>query len=204
MKILKFLIIAFFAALIISPLIACQDFVSALFSDLTGGLFAMSLGVYPLDSSGPLNLGKIAEYHPAERAVTRSAEAAVKFGRAVVRGTAAHQGKTPGSGTDVFLGAARWSMEASDIDNESYLANDPLAIQEIGIITVYVEEAVDPSSTVRVRHTAGTGTVEGSFGATAETGKTFRITSGAKFAGSTSGAGNVPLLLTGTFVTAAD
>lgn len=205
---LKYFIIGFLAVLTVAPLFGCHDFVSALFTDLTGGLLAMSLGVYPLDSSGPLSLGKIAEYHPAERAITRSAEAVIEFGRAVVKGTAAHQAKMPAAGTDLFLGVSRWSMDASDIDNESYLANDAVSIQETGIITVYVEEAVDPSSAVRVRHTDGTGgnagKLAGSFAATADAGKTFRITSGAKYAGTTTGAGNVALQLTGTFVTAAD
>lgn len=208
MKFIKYFIIGFLAAMIALPLLGCHDLVSALFTDLTGGLLATTLGVYPLDSSGPLGLGRIAEYHPAERAFTKAAEGVIKFGNAVVRGTAAHQAKTPAAGTDVFLGAARWSTDATDIDNENYIANNPVSIQEIGVITVYVEEAVDPSSAVRVRHTNGTGgnagKLAGSFAATADAGKTFRITSGAKFVGSTTGAGNVALLLTGTFTTAAD
>jgi len=149
------------------------------------------------------NAGEIAEHHPAEYITSRIAEGAIAFGQALVPGTAEGQVKIPAASTDKFCGAAALSFEATDLDDEAYADGDPLGLVEIGVVMVHVEEAVDPSDPVRIRHTAVTGKPAGVFCTTAEPGKTALLT-GAEFKGSTTGAGIVPLLLKGIFTTTPD
>lgn len=169
-------------------------------------LTAAVIPVNGLDTSGVLELGKIIEHHPAERVITKACDGAIKFGRAVVLGASGGLGKLVSGATDVFIGVAKYSYEASDLDNLAYADKDVLAVQEIGVIAVYVEEAVTPSSVVRVRHTNHASDplkLAGNFCDTADAGKTF-VLKGAKFVGTTTGAGTVGLLLTGNFETSAD
>jgi hypothetical protein len=163
----------------------------------------MGIETGQLYGSGDIAAGKIVEYHPAEYITTKVAEGAAKFGRALVRGTADDEAKTPAAGTDKFIGVAGHSFEATDLDDEAYAEKDPLACIETGIVMVYVEEAVSPSDPVRMRHTAVTGKEAGSFCKTADPARTSLVTS-AEFKGSTSGAGLVPLYVKGQFTTTAD
>ncbi|MBN2157916.1 MAG: hypothetical protein JW807_00870 [Spirochaetes bacterium] len=156
-----------------------------------------------LYGSSELLAGKIAEHHPAEYITSKIAEGAIKFGRALVRGTAGDQAKTPAAGTDKFVGVAGQSTEATDFDTEAYADKDPLACVETGIVMVYVEEGVSESDPVRIRHTADSPKVPGSFCKTADAGKTSLLT-GVEFKGSRADAGLVPLLVKGIFTTTAD
>lgn len=169
-------------------------------------LTAAIIPVNGLDTSGVLGLGQIFEYHAAERVITKAASGAIKFGRAVVLGASGGLGKTVSGASDVFIGVAKYSYEASDFDNLAYADKDVLAVQEIGVIGVYVEEAVTPASVVRVRHTNHASDplkLAGNFCDTADAGKTF-VLKGAKYVGTTTEAGTVGLLLTGSFDTVAD
>ena len=141
------------------------------------------------------DLGEIAENRSAEQALSRAAEGAIGFGRAVVEGTKPiEQVKLISGASDVFVGVAAKSFEASDLDNEAYADEDAVGVVTEGVIIVKVEEAVDPTSPVRVRHTDGTGTYAGDFGTTAEAGKT-ALLSDAKFLGTVTAAGRVALEL---------
>ncbi len=98
--------------------------------------------------------GKIAEHHPSTYITTRVAEGALIFGQALAKGASEDQVKTPAAGSDAFCGVAGWSTEATDFDDGAYAAADPVAQVEIGVVMVYVEEAVDVGDPVRIRHTA--------------------------------------------------
>jgi hypothetical protein len=163
----------------------------------------MSIEAPQLYGTEELTAGKIASHIPDEMIVTKIAEGAILFGRALVRGTAGDQAKIPASASDEFVGVAGRSIEAADLDDEAYADEDPVACVETGVVMVHVEEAVDPGDPVRIRHTAATGKVPGSFCTTADNGKT-AVLDGAEFAGSTSGAGLVPLHVKGLFALTAD
>jgi hypothetical protein len=163
----------------------------------------MTIEAPQLYGSEELSAGQIVQHIPDEMIVTKIAEGAASFGRALVRGTAGDQAKTPAAGTEKFIGVAGRSFDASDLDDEAYADKDPLACIDNGVVMVYVEEAVGPSDPVRIRHTAATGKVPGSFCKTADSGKTALIT-GAEFKGSSDGAGLVPLYVKGLFTTTAD
>ncbi len=163
----------------------------------------MSIEAPQLYGNESLPAGSIAQHLPDEMIVTKVAEGAMLFGRALVRGTAGDQVKTPSSGSEVFTGVAGRSVDATDLDDEAFADNDPVPSVEAGVVMVYVEEAVGPDDPVRIRHTAATGKVAGSFCTSADSGKTSRIT-GAEFKGSTTGAGLVPLHVKGVFTTTAD
>lgn len=147
--------------------------------------------------------GEIAGHLASEHITSKVAEGTIIFGQAVVRGTEDPQVKTPAAAGNEFMGVAGFSSQASDIDNESYLDGDPLALVQEGIVVVYVEEAVTPDSPVRVRHTAGAGTAPGAFCTTAEAGKT-AVLKGAEFKESSEGVGYVTCHLKGIYELVAD
>lgn len=161
-----------------------------------GVALAMTIPAATLYSDPNLLVGSIAEHHPAEYIRTKIAESSLPFGRAVVQGTIFQQGKIISSAGDIFLGVSKRSTDASDLDNDSYADGDPLAIAETAVIMVYAEEAINEGDPVRVRHTAGTGTVAGSFCTTAEAGHT-AVLDNAEFVGSCEGPGPVALYLKG-------
>lgn len=152
----------------------------------------------------PLTLGKISEFDPIEHALTRIGEGINAFGAALIQGTANGQVKVPSSGTDVFLGVAAFSPEASDLDNLKYSAKDAVGLQIRGVIVVDIEEAVaSTTNAVRVRHTDGR---PGAFAVTAVAGKTFLLT-GVEWRSTgtiSSGAGKASLFLSGEFSVTAD
>ncbi len=147
--------------------------------------------------------GKIAFHHPSTYITTRVAAGAIIFGQALAKGASEDQVKTPAAGSDAFCGVAGWSTEATDFDDGAYAAADPVAQVEIGVVMVYVEEAVDVGDPVRIRHTASGEKAPGAFCTTADAGKTSLVT-GAEFRGSTTGAGYVPLYVKGLFTTTPD
>ena len=163
----------------------------------------MSIPAGGLNNSDVRDAGEIAEHLPDEYTQSFAAEGDILFGTAVVRGSDDEGVKTIAAVTDEFLGVAAKSFEASDFDNELYNAGDPVGVVRKGIVVVYVEEAVDPGDPVRVRHTAATGKAVGAFGTTADSGKTAKV-SNAEYKGATTGAGYVPLWISGPFVLTAD
>ncbi|MBN2824931.1 MAG: hypothetical protein JXQ76_06400 [Campylobacterales bacterium] len=106
--------------------------------------------------------GEIAIYSKMESITSGVAQEEIAFGGALVKGTdPANDVKHPSSVTDKFRGVAGYSASASDVENETYFQHDPVAVVESGVVMVYVEEAVTPLSTVRVRY--GTGGIQGAF-----------------------------------------
>jgi hypothetical protein len=150
-------------------------------------------------------MGERAIHHPSEYKRTLAAEGEIGFGLAVVRGTNPGQGKLIGAAGNVFLGVASRSTEAGKFDEGKYIDKDVLAIYDTGIPSVYVEEAVNEHSPVRIRHTVGDAPAEivGGFCTTADEDKTLLL-AGARFMGSTTGAGVVPLQLLGIYTQTPD
>lgn len=151
-------------------------------------------------------LGWVNEHRPDTNIVSRAAENTIYFGRAVMRGTAALLAKLFASSTGLFEGVAVFGTQAGDIDNQQYIANDPIPVLDRGVVMVMSEEAVNPTDAVRIRHTAGTGSqIAGQFCKTADAGKTVLL-KGARWADTTSASGVTALEMGGApgFVTTAD
>ena len=75
-----------------------------------------------------------------------------------------------------------------------YPANQPVNVLSKGVIWVYVNEAVpELNSDVRIRHTTASSKYAGRFDVTADAGKTVKVTNGARWLSTTSGAGLVLL-----------
>jgi hypothetical protein len=152
-----------------------------------------------LNTAQPRLLGEIPQNYTNQYPVTKAAEDAFNFGSAVMSGTAANQVKLFANATGPFEGVAMLSGEGRKVDaNDAiigYNQYDAAGILKTGYVVVYVNEAVTPASPVRVYHTIGAGSeAVGTFATTAEAGKTSLLT-GAKFAGTTTAAGNVALFL---------
>jgi hypothetical protein len=152
------------------------------------------------------DLGQRGEIKASEHITgKRAAEGVVPFGRGVVQGTAANQAKVISSAADKFLGIAAHHPGAEGLDSEQYEDKNQMDIVENGVYSVWVEEAVDPNSEVRIRHTEGVapGNLPGQFRTSAAPGKSALLT-GAKFKSSTTGAGRALLDLSGVFTLTAD
>ena len=137
--------------------------------------------------------GRVSRHHPAEYTRTLSAEGKIKFGYGVVQGSSHKQAKVPSAATDTkFLGIAVHSTEASNIENDTYKANDAVAVQESGFIIVLAEKAIDPNNPVHLRIV---GENAGQFTDTPDPGKTISVLLGARFMQETSEAGPVEIQL---------
>ncbi len=163
----------------------------------------MSIDQGRLYGEETLEVGRIAEHHPAEYRMTRVAEGDILFGRAVVKGTEDLAVKAPSASTDLMIGVAGFSTEASDLDNNKYNTDDPVAVVETGVVVVYVEEAVSIGDAVRIRHTASGELVPGSFCKTADAGKTV-VVANAVWKSETASAGFAVLYIKGPFPLTAD
>jgi len=144
---------------------------------------------------------------PATEIQTFSAENDIAFGKAVMRGAVETGAKIYAGASGEFIGVAVRGNDATGKDSDDNLTNyeheDACAVKTIGYIVVYSHEAVKPSDTVRVYHTAGIGAV-GDFGTTVDLDKSTVLT-GVKFAEETTAAGYVALKLQdGAFVTTDD
>jgi hypothetical protein len=102
--------------------------------------------------------GEIMEHHPSEYIHSMIAEGDVNFGRGIVRGSASNKAKLPSSSSEEFLGVAGFSIQAADLDNRKYGDGDALAVVESGVVSVEVEEAVEPGDDVRLRISEEAGT----------------------------------------------
>lgn len=101
---------------------------------------------------------------------SKSAEAEIGFGRAVVRGTNAdRQVKIPAGATPAFFGVAQRIIGLENpndgtFERTSYLDKETVSVVRSGYIWVYSEQAVNAGDPVYYRHTAGAGgTVLGRF-----------------------------------------
>jgi hypothetical protein len=143
---------------------------------------------------------------PATEVQTFSAENDIAFGKAVMRGAVETGGKLFAGASGEFIGVAVRGNDATGKDANDDLTNyqheDAMGVKTLGYINVYSHEAVVPSDTVRIFHTAGIGAV-GDFGTTADAGKSTVLT-GVKFAEETTGAGIVALKITDSAFTTTD
>ena len=152
--------------------------------------------------SGP---GEIPEHNPIINLRSFAAEEDdIKFGRAVMGGTSnEEQVKIFASASGKFKGVAAYSTEASDLDNSQFKQYDKVPVFDQGVINVFVEEAVSPTDTVRIRHTASGSLVAGSFAKTADAGKTV-VLSGAEYRSTTTTSGVAQLYIDPVFSVTAD
>lgn len=156
-------------------------------------------------TSRALGVGEIAEYNPKTLIRSMAAEEDdIKFGRAVMAGTTDEtEVKIFAGASGVFKGVATFSTQASDLDNSQYKQYDPVGVCDQGVIMVYVEEAVTPASPVRIRHTATTGKVPGSFCTTADPNRTVLLT-GANYRSTAASGTAAKLYLDAPFAVTAD
>ena len=162
----------------------------------------MSIPEGKLYGGGMLSPGRIAEHHPAEYTLTRVAEGDIKFGYAVVKGTGDLDVRVPAAANSQFVGVARWSTEASDFNNESYKAKDPVGVFSTGVPVVCVEEEVKIGDPVRVRLVANGEKIAGRFCKTREAGRTAVINNAEWHSASKDGVAH--LYINGPFTTTMD
>ena len=120
----------------------------------------MSIIEKGLFTEAPRNAGEVGAFHPKNFVRTLIAEEAIKFGRAVMLGTTPQDAKVFAGAGKVFRGISARSFEANNLDLEDvnsgtvgeYVAKDVLGLANGGYRSVFVEEAVDPTSPVRIRH----------------------------------------------------
>lgn len=156
----------------------------------------------------PAYLGTWAANSPVEKAITakNSNGSEIPFGRGVTNAatpsTLGHfdytPTKLPTANTDRFEGVAVHSMTFEAAHPISGTRNGPqdgevYSLARMGIVNVWVEDAVGPGSPVYWRVAAnGAGTAPGQFRATADGTNTVAVTN-ARFRGRTTGAGIVAL-----------
>ena len=98
------------------------------------------------------------------------------FGLGVVlSGTAGEVAALPASGSDKFLGVTVFSHDQVNDGVAGYKAGNVANVIRTGAVWVKVEEAVNAEDAAFVRHTAGTGTVIGSFRKSADTATAVQI-----------------------------
>ncbi|MCE9501856.1 MAG: hypothetical protein K8R21_15350 [Leptospira sp.] len=166
----------------------------------------LAISVSSMYGDPGVGAGRFFEVHPLNHAVTKIAEGTIKFGYALQLGTTGDQAKKFTSSSGKFIGVAGYSTDASDLDNEQYSEKDPLGCVEIGVVMVYVEEAVAIGDPVRVRHTDHASDVTklcGMFAKTADEDKT-ALLEGASWKTAATAAGLVPITLNGPFKITAD
>ncbi len=154
--------------------------------------------------TGNILLGKPGENDPAALIRSFITEGDVLFGRAVDEGTNPNQIKAVDSAA--IKGIAGHSIDASDLDNDTYKTDDTFALAVRGIYSVKVEVDIVIGDAVRYR-IGGAGTA-GDFLIAASAGNTVEITAGAEWRSVSSGTGtNRRALLyinDDAFVTSAD
>ncbi len=170
-----------------------------------GGGQVMPIPLEGLYTDNLLGAGKVAEHNPINQISSFAAEEDdIKFGRATMEGTDNEkQVKIFAGASGVFAGVATYSTQASDLDNSQYKQYDSIGIMKQGEIMVYVEEAITKGDTVRIRHTASGSLVAGSFGTTADAGKTVVLT-GAEYRSDAASGTVARLFLSPPFSTSAD
>ncbi len=120
----------------------------------------MSIVERSLFNASPRNAGEVSVHHPKNFTRTLITEGVIKFGRAAMLGTTPQQAKLFAGSSKTFRGVSKRSFEATGLDVEDtntgttgrYEDKNVFGLTDSGLIAVFVEEAVDPTSPVRVRH----------------------------------------------------
>jgi hypothetical protein len=166
-------------------------------------------GLYTQKAPG---LGRIPRYDPITYIRTFAAgDAGIKFGSGLFRdGTDPILARVPSSSNKTyFIGVAVNAPDTheSDYTTKAYTSGSAVGVCDHGPIMVYVEEAVTPSSAVRLRHTVSAGDatcVPGDFLVTADAGKTVLLSGGIEFRGTASSGNQVELYINGPVTVTAD
>lgn len=116
--------------------------------------------------------------------VNAESSAAIPFGRMVAYdGTAGNEAALVASGSDVLAGVTvhghAYHLNEELNDDDELKSGTMMDVLMQGVVTVFPEESVDPTSDVRVRH-SGTGD-QGAFLASAASGETIDISSFARW-----------------------
>jgi hypothetical protein len=169
---------------------------------VSGSLIAMSIPISGLYTNQSRLIGELTEHHPAPYTRTGFAKADdVLFGHALMLVDNGDFVNMYSDKTLLFAGVSVRSPEASGYDTDRYMEGDVVGCNYTGIIAAMCEEAVNPTSTVRIRHTDHASDVtktKGQFCTTAENGKT-AVLKGAEFRSTISAKGIVELYLSGNF-----
>jgi hypothetical protein len=125
--------------------------------------------------------GKFARYNPINFVKSFAASASgILFGRAVqITAADADVVQIPSASGLVFPGVAMESVDThnTDVATETYLAGAAVGVASQGNVIVFCEEAVAVGDAVRFRIVANGANVPGSFGKTADAGKTMLLSS---------------------------
>jgi hypothetical protein len=162
----------------------------------------MTIPVEGFNINKALGFGRSGDHNPIENIRSFAAEEDdIEFGHAVMDGTDAEkQVKLFASATGKFRGVAGYSVDASNIDNSLFDEGDSVPVFDQGVVTVYVEEAVNVGDAVRVRHDA---TGPGNFRTSADAGKSVLLT-GAEWREDGASGTAVKLFLNPPFTVTAD
>ena len=202
-----FLTLLVFIAILVSSNFLNAVELSALFTGLT--IFAIAPVIPFIDNSnntlydengGPL--GSQARTGEVEER-SKIAEADIKMGYPVMLGTTGAQVKPLASGTTHIFGIAKYNPQAQGFavyalsTGLKYLLGEACLVLTEGVVWVWVEEAVDEKSPVRVRitnHASDATKLQGMFGTTADEDKTCLV-KGAYFASAQVSATGGPVML---------
>ena len=161
-------------------------------------------GLYVQKALGP---GKIPRYNPISNIRTFAAGGAILAGRAVMGDSSDPiLCYTYGTVGRKFLGVSCLATDTHEADETipAYRTGDAVGVMDQGVIMVFAEEAIALGDPVRIRHTADTGKVAGSFCKTADANKTCLV-SGAEYRSVTTTSGqSVELYLDAVLSVTAD
>lgn len=147
--------------------------------------------------------GIVSEHRDGENIISRKADGAVAFGRGVKDTATDGEATVFNSSTGVFSGVALYAPQAAGVDSQTYNDLEDMAVLRAGVVSVYSSEAVDPTSDVRVLHTASGSLNAGDFRKTAIATATAKI-NGARWAEKTTASGYAKLELFGGETITAD
>lgn len=146
--------------------------------------------------------GVVSEHRQGENVITRVTDGAIGFGKAA-RDTSDGKASVFNSASGIFSGVALYAPQAGGVDSQQYEDAEESSILRAGVVTVYSDEAVDPTSDVRAIHTASGSLNPGDFRKTAIATATSKIV-GARWAEKTTAAGYVKLEIFGGETVTAD
>jgi hypothetical protein len=135
------------------------------------GDFIAKKGLYVAQE---ITAGNFFQHNPINNQRSFAAAETIVFGRLVeTTDQVSAQNMTNGSG--IVAGVAMLSKRASALDSSSYEQYDPMAIADMGCITVQAWETVSPTDVVRVVHTTTSNKPVGTFVKTAVSGYTAKV-----------------------------
>ena len=121
-----------------------------------------------------ITAGNFYQVNPINNQRSFAAYETIKFGRLVETADQVVARKlTNGSG--IIAGVAMLSKRASALDDSSYSQYDPMAVADMGCITVEAWETIAVGDVVRVVHTTTAGKPVGTFVKTAASGYTAKV-----------------------------